>query len=202
MKKFLPLICLLFIGCSKKNDTQNNQPPNTVTIGGQLYSTVVIGSQTWTTVNYRGSGGTAYTVAADDTIYGKYYTQAQAEAIALPAGWRLPTISDFDNLFVAIGGTRTGNGEYLFPQGYQYKIISTSHWTGQSGTNAIGFNAEPAGDIDAAGFDGQGTAAYFMSTTITNSIPTVLFITNYTVNAGPLLESSTDAASVRFVKDN
>jgi uncharacterized protein (TIGR02145 family) len=204
VKKFLPLICLLFIGCSKKNDNgQNNQPPNTVTINGQLYSTVVIGSQTWTTVNYSGSGGIAYTNSADNAIYGKFYTESEAKGISLPAGWRLPAVNDFYNLFIAIGANQLGNGGFTFPQGCALKLMSTSNWTNQNGTNDLGFNAEPAGVGGASGFGGQGIEAMFWSSAITTNGPWVLDVSpTFITTADILLMNSTDRASVRFVKDN
>ena len=84
-------------GCSKKNETK--APANTVSIGGDNYNTIVIGTQTWTATNYNGPGG----------LVG-LYTIAQATAISLPAGWRLPAKNDFDNLLKLAGGTQDSYG--------------------------------------------------------------------------------------------
>src|ERR1700742_3793344 len=103
--KQLILIFLLAIGsfysCSKKSDNQPGSA-NTVIIENTSYRTVSIGSQTWTAVNYNGPGGTNYDTDPNNPAYGKLYTFAEAQAITLPPGWRLPTKDDFTKLFITL----------------------------------------------------------------------------------------------------
>jgi len=91
-EKNLFLFCLLFFTCSKNNDnTQISiSCKNSVSINGDSYKTVVIGTQTWTAVNYNVPGGENYNNGATNNTYGKLYTEAEASAIVLPAGRRLP----------------------------------------------------------------------------------------------------------------
>ncbi|HEY8929091.1 MAG TPA: FISUMP domain-containing protein [Mucilaginibacter sp.] len=93
---------ITFVSCSKKSDTRPND--NSVTINGTNYSVVAIGGQTWTSVNYNGEGGINYNNGSiNNAADGKLYTIAEAQAIKLPKGWRLPTRDDFNKLLVSIG---------------------------------------------------------------------------------------------------
>lgn len=180
----------------------NNTGANTIAINGSSYGTVVVGSQTWTAVNYNGPGGENYNNGTNNSTYGKLYTEAEATGIALPSGWRLPTQADFDNLFVAIGANKLGNGGFSFPLGCALKLMSTSDWTGQNGTNDLKFGAEPAGCFSAGSYTGQGIEAMFLSSTII-STPMVLTVSpNFITTSNILLPNATDRASLRFVKDN
>ncbi len=143
------LLCC-FTAC-KKEDPKEPVPETfvMVSINGKEYKTVKIGSQTWTAENYAGDGGIAYGPNAKPE-YGKYYTYTEAQAIALPAGWHLPTTDDFKMLGQANG--------IVFTQGAQNteaakKLISKTGWKNATGTNASGFNMLPANMI----FNGQPT---------------------------------------------
>ncbi|RZA02395.1 MAG: hypothetical protein EOP47_07125 [Sphingobacteriaceae bacterium] len=143
------LLCC-FTAC-KKEDPKEPVPDTivTVNINGKEYKTVKIGTQTWIAENYTGDGGMAYGPNAKPE-YGKYYTYTEVQAIALPAGWRLPTADDFKTLGQANG--------IVFTQGAQNteaakKLISKTGWKNATGNNASGFNLLPANMI----FNGQPT---------------------------------------------
>jgi uncharacterized protein (TIGR02145 family) len=143
------LLCCL-TAC-KKNDPKDPIPETSVTvnINGKEYKTVKIGNQTWTAENYAGDGGMAYGPATKPE-YGKYYTNIEAKAIALPVGWRLPTADDFKTLGQANG--------IVFTPGAQNteaakKLISKTGWKNATGSNASGFNMLPGNMI----FNGQPT---------------------------------------------
>jgi uncharacterized protein (TIGR02145 family) len=53
---------------------------------------------------YNGPGGVNYNNdATNNAADGKLYTVAEAKAISLPAGWRLPAGNDFASLLNVIG---------------------------------------------------------------------------------------------------
>ena len=204
---------ILFTACSKKNDT-TPKPDNSVTINGTAYSTGVIGSQTWTSANFNGPGGVNYNNdAANNAAYGKLYTVAEAKAISLPAGWRLPTGNDFVLLLVAIGkNASTHIGSYYGDDPSGLKLMATTDWQFfGSGSNSTGFNALPAGFYNniynggTPGFAGKGDYALFLTSTGVN-LPDNFYI--YKINPNPefgfggYIIYATDRASVRFVKDN
>jgi len=208
MKNFIiPIIVcanLLFFACSKKQGN-SPQPTNTVTINAASYSTVVIGSQTWTSVNYNGPGGENYNNGSNSVIYGKLYTETEAKAIPLPAGWRIPTQNDYTNFFPAIGATLGANGVYQFPTNDIFKLMSKTGWLTQEGTDSLGFNAEPAGYLYNNTFSSLGAEARFLTSTF--NLPNghgnlVTFsVASYSLYF-PALPYATDRASLRFVKDN
>ncbi len=212
MKKLLFLVLLaasLFTACSKQNNNQPKQPANTVTINGTIYSTVVIGSQTWTSVNYNGAGGENYNNGANNPVYGKLYTLAEAQSIVLPSGWRLPTLNDFNNLLAAIGDPNT-NGAYLPGGGDLLALMSKTNWTTTNGNDSLGYNAEPAGlysqvKANDQEFYGLGNIAVYISGTpiYANSLGNYCFIAGSgNAQITDLVLLATDRGSVRFVKDN
>ena len=93
--------------------------------------------------------------------YGSTCTPAYPVRGVCPEGWHLPTKSEFETLFTAVGGISTAGT----------MLKSTSGWYNSgNGTDAYGFSALPAGDriIDGS-FDGQGFVAYFWSSTESGS---------------------------------
>ena len=70
-----------------------------------------------------------------------------------PEGWHLPTQTEWNTLFTAVGGQSTA-GKML---------KSTSGWNGSgNGTDAYSFSALPAGGrYDDGNFYGEGSSAYF-----------------------------------------
>jgi uncharacterized protein (TIGR02145 family) len=208
MKKllyFTLVICLTLSACSKKSDVK----PNTVSINGAVYSTVVIGTQTWTTTNYNGPGGQDQSPSPFSS--GKFYTFAEAQAIPLPKGWRVPTGADFDNLAILAGATKDSGGGVDYRSINISKLISTNSWPLGLGTDSLGFNALPAGYTPAPGvFGDQGTLAWFWSSTTDHNQYELIFqiVQQSVQNSGAGVAGigpdfgSGIAASVRFVKDN
>lgn len=203
------------MSCSKKN---NDQPSNTVTINGTDYKTVTIGSQTWTAVNYNGSGGTNYNNSStNNPTYGKLYTLAEAKAIALPKGWRLPTKGDIEKLLTGLGATGTSDVGVDGGGTVAIKLKSKSDWTPKQGNNSSGFNAYPAGDVNNTTYEYINSLTMFWSSNVdTYNDPYVLEINNLptgpTVNVNddgdagldyvPAAVAGTFRVSLRFVKDN
>src|SRR5580698_8233523 len=143
MKKLLSVIIItgvMLTSCSKKSTPTPTQLSNTVTISGTAYTTVVTGTQTWTTVNYNGTGGVNYNNSStNNPNYGKLYTLAEAQAISLPTGWRLPTQTDATRLLVYAGATGTSNIGADGDSTVSIKLKSKSAWTLTQGNNNSGF---------------------------------------------------------------
>ena len=148
---------------------------------GQTYKTVSIGMQTWMAenLNYEINNSYCYNDNASNcTKYGRLYTWAAAmDSVGTwsangkgcgygktcspkfpvrgvcPEGWHLPTQTEWNTLFTAVGGQSTA-GKML---------KSTSGWNGSgNGTDAYSFSALPAGGrYDDGNFYGEGSSAYF-----------------------------------------
>jgi uncharacterized protein (TIGR02145 family) len=218
MKKLLTLTLItgvtLFYSCSKSNNTNPKSASTTIAI----IDTVVIGSQTWTSVNYNGAGGVNYgNSTTNNPTNGKLYTLAEAEAIVLPKGWRVPSTDDYNTLMNYLGATAQDNNGYYQPsQATTLKLMSTTKWTLQNGTNSSGFNAYPAGFYNngqSTGFSGQGTEADFITTSILAGYPGTqanFSIYEETDNNALTLDAvfsdevgfANDRGSIRFVKNN
>ena len=139
--------------------------PAEVTIGsitdtrdGQSYKTVTIGTQTWMAqnLNYETANSYCYNDNASNcTKYGRLYTWAAATS-ACPSGWHLPTQTEWNTLFTAVGGQSTAGN----------MLKSTNGWYSSNGTDAYSFSALPAGTRDYNGdYYIEGNFAYFWSST-------------------------------------
>jgi uncharacterized protein (TIGR02145 family) len=147
---------------------------------GQTYKTVQIGSRTWMAqnLNYKSANSYCYNDNANNcTKYGRLYTWAAAvgksEEVCdfghscslpsgniqgvCPSGWHLPSDTEWDTLFMMVGGLSFAGS----------KLKSTSGWDSDgNGTDAFGFSALPAGDRNNNGnFDDEGIYANFWSST-------------------------------------
>ncbi|MFB9844214.1 FISUMP domain-containing protein [Mucilaginibacter ginsenosidivorans] len=204
------LIAFTLTACSKKSG--DVPPKNSVNINGTQYPTVTIGSQTWTTVNYNGPGGINYDNEANNPVYGKLYTFAEAQAIQLPAGWRLPTKDDFNKLIGVLGSPAIPSEiTSLVDENVTKSLLSTSTWTYKSGTNSSGFNLVSAGFY--SNFYGKtvnkGDRTAFYTQTLFNvggNIPYVVSVYEYPNEVDMAFDTSTfgkdDRLSIRLVKDN
>jgi uncharacterized protein (TIGR02145 family) len=216
----LIIIASMILGSCSKKSQNAIVPVHVVNINGSGYPIVVIGSLTWTAANYNGPGGVNYD---DSTVNvpanGKLYTQAEANAIILPPGWRLPTLDDFNRLLASTGvseplsGSTTQDGatEVIANGSAVYKLMSKTGWTTQLGNNSIGFNALPVGYYSrgyysAQAFQGQGIDALFVSSSNFNGTPLSFDIEQYpTSNSAGMnnfIVMWNDRGSIRFVKDN
>jgi uncharacterized protein (TIGR02145 family) len=205
---FLFIISASLVFTSCKKDDPKKEEANTVEIGGTAYPTVVIGTQTWTASNYNGSGGVNYSNGSNDAKYGKLYTWAEAKAIAVPTGWRLPTKADFDKLFDGLGATTDNSGYKTLNHAGTLKLMSTSGWSMIQGNNQTGLNVYPAG-VFTSTFFSKGEESFFWSNTpLAGSNGAFVWFMGVWQESNGSVESGTDhygpenKLSVRFVKDN
>ena len=194
----------------------------TDTRDGHSYKTVTIGSQTWMVENlnyetadsycygdtpsYCTKYGRLYTwAAAMDSVgswsangkgcgYGKTCSPTYPVRGVCPEGWHLPTQTEWNTLFTAVGGQSTA-GKML---------KSTSGWNSSgNGTDAYSFSALPAGGRGGNGhFNYEGNNAYFWSSTDDNSYYAYSMILYYNGDYAGLDDGNEGYGfSVRCVKD-
>ena len=151
----------------------------------QVYKTVQIGEQIWMAENLNYGTANSYCYngnSANCTKYGRLYTWAAAMDSAgtwsangkgcgynetcsptypvrgvCPEGWHLPTQTEWNTLFTAVGGSSVAGK----------KLKSTSGWNSSgNGTDAFSFSALPAGyRYDDGRYFSEGYRAYFWSST-------------------------------------
>ena len=125
---------------------------------GQAYKTVKIGDQWWMAENLNFRTDSSFCFDHEErncTMYGRLYTWAAASS-ACPSGWHLPSVTEFENLFTAVGGSSTGG----------LKLKATSSWyDGGNGTDDFGFSAISTGimDYDMNYHFREGNNAFFWS---------------------------------------
>lgn len=181
---------IAFISSCKKTTTTTETPgPTSVTdIDGNVYNVIKIGTQYWTTENLRttkyndgttiptGLNNTdwaalttgSYAIYNDDpinnTMYGKLYNWHAVNTGKLaPAGWHVPSSTEWDVLINYLGGGTVAGG----------KMKSTSSlWnTPNTGAdNSSGFNGLPAGYRGTTGgYSTLGNTGYFWQSDERNS---------------------------------
>ena len=127
---------------------------------GQVYDTVTIGAQTWMAqnLNYETPNSFCYKDNPKNCAkYGRLYSW-DAAMVACPAGWHLPSLDEWNELFNVVGVTGSAGNV----------LKSTSGWDEDgNGTDAFGFNVLPAGSRGYEGISssGEGTSAHFWSST-------------------------------------
>lgn len=194
----------------------------TDTRDGHSYKTVTIGSQIWMAqnLNYETANSYCYSdTPSNCTKYGRLYTWAAAmDSVGswsangkgcgygktcsptypvrgvCPEGWHLPTQTEWNTLFTAVGGQSTA-GKML---------KSTSGWNSSgNGTDAYSFSALPAGGRGGNGhFNYEGNNAYFWSSTDDNSYYAYSMILYYNGDYAGLDDGNEGYGfSVRCVKD-
>ena len=166
MRRILYLSCIiasvLFAACSESFTDPRD---------GQSYDIVKIGGLTWFAENLNFATEGSVCPEGDTrkcSEYGRLYTWDDART-SCPEGWHLPDSADFATLVEQAGGIAQA-GE---------KLKSTGGWFKKgNGTDALGFNALPAGYRGAVyegeggalvggAYDGIGGYAYFWSATTT-----------------------------------
>ncbi|MDQ1265661.1 MAG: hypothetical protein QG635_812 [Bacteroidota bacterium] len=205
---------LFSCGEDKTSNPTNNQPVN--------YESVTIGAQIWMKKNldvicYR-NGDTIPQVTnvsqwdklttgawcyynndpANGAIYGKlynWYAVNDPRGLA-PAGWHIPTITEWNTLITSLGGWETAGGKL--------KEAGTSHWydPNSGATNSSGFTALPGGGISAASFNYlKDKGFWWTSSKESSSDANGYYMYYYYTSAIPSSYSLTDGLSVRCVKD-
>jgi len=176
-----------FLATPCKTETEDNCEYGTVLDDrdGQTYKTVTIGDQVWMAENLNYETGNSYCYnnnSANCTKYGRLYTWAAAmDSVGTlttngkgcgykktcsptypvrgicPEGWHLPSKTEFETLFTAVGGQDSAGTA----------LKSTGGWFNDgNGTDAFGFSALPAGDRGSnGGCNYEGLNAYFWSST-------------------------------------
>lgn len=126
---------------------------------GRTYRVAAIGGKTWMAQNLAFATKDSWCAQKDSAACaatGRFY-EWTAALVACPAGWHLPSDSDWNALARAVGGEDSA--------GIQLK--SKTGWSnGGTGKDAFGFEALPAGIHYSYGvFDGDGGHAFFWSST-------------------------------------
>lgn len=149
---------------------------------GHVYRTVKIGDKFWTAqnANFATDSSWCYAkTAANCYTYGRLYQWHAAMGLsdiydangwngdttnhqgACPAGWHVPTYTEWNSLFTSVGGL-SGSGKLL---------KSASLWS-QPGIDSFGFEIRPSGYLvpSTSAFSQVGNYTYFWSSTeITDS---------------------------------
>ena len=121
-------------------------------IGGQFiyegYEEVVIGNQVWMkyNLNIPYPGSLIYdNNSAQALVYGRLYNHDHVkDSFLIPAGWRVPTEADVDELLAFLGGAMIAGGKL--------KEYDVTHWQSPNAgaTNEFGFQMLPGGMFDTA----------------------------------------------------
>ena len=122
-----------------------------------------------------------------------------------PEGWHLPTQSDWNTLFTAVGGVQDEDYAYRW-NGAGTVLKSTSGWNvyeGITNEDSFGFSALPAGYRNRFGdYYDEGRHADFWSSTENNSIDAYRMYLYYDYDAASLFDYyKYYGFSVRCVKD-
>lgn len=134
-----------------------------VKVGSLYYRTAVVGNREWTTLNYAGPGGLQ---DPDKPYYGTYLKQADLGSVPVPAGWRLPSRQDIDDLLASRGvALEPWN---MTPDDHATTLAlgplqATTNWRRVDpwATNATGFNALP-GNLRSINPNHQGEGSNFL----------------------------------------
>lgn len=118
---------------------------------GNKYATVKIGKQVWMAQNLRTmktrlssqlSEGSVYLSTTDVNNIGAYYKGTTYIDSVCPAGWALPSVNDYSELFKAQGGSAIQGEQGLVYTDISEKLLSANgSWIGQDITNVSGFSA-------------------------------------------------------------
>ena len=111
-----------------------------------------------------------------------------------PSGWHMPTETEFETLFTAVGGESLAGR----------MLKSISGWnSGGNGTDSFSFSALSAGNKDNYGnYDGEGCSAHFWSSTeYSSDIAYGMYLIFYDDDPRLDYDLKDYAFSVRCVKD-
>ena len=216
--------------CNVDGESKCNYGTLTDTRDGKTYKTVTIGDQVWMAenLNYETGNSNCYNGADSNcTKYGRLYTWAAAVGKTeeecgyenecnlpsgniqgvCPEGWHLPSKTEFETLFTAVGGVQDEDYAYRW-NGAGTVLKSTSGWNeyeGESGngTDAFGFSALPAGyRISTGSYYYEGNFAYFWSSTELGSNNAYYMDVHYRYDTANLSSNGKGTGfSVRCLKD-
>jgi len=119
-------------------------PPHSIVYGtlvdmrdAQRYNTVKIANQNWMAenLNYKADNSSCYNDKSECKGFGRLYNWSAAKT-ACPAGWHLPTRSEWNTLLTYVGEK----------SGKKLKARS-SEWVDNYGTDKYGFGALPSGKL-------------------------------------------------------
>ena len=225
LKIIILIEIILLTGCCKKDNKIIYG--NLSDIEGNTYKTVVIWNQTWMAENLKTSrfnDGIAIPLITENSVWSTLYTPAyclfdnNADKIEYgvlynwytvhsgklcPAGWHVPTDTEWTSLINYLGGNSVALGKL--------KETGTIHWNdpNTNATNETGFTALPGGKrysfAPAAGFPefgGFGNSAFWWSSTefdIDNALGVDLNNLLLTISSYP--NYKVDGLYVRCIKD-
>lgn len=172
----LSCCAILWTGCEKE-ETKACTASFIDERDGTEYCMVTLGNQTWMAENlqYDLDSGSYYNVlssASINEVYGNLYTFEAANRVC-PTGWHLPTDDEWKTLEMTLGmSMATADGINLRGANEGTQLKSIERWDTSAmaslGTNAVGFNALPAGNWNPSygPFFDLGTTANFWTATV------------------------------------
>ena len=155
MKKIIIFLALLCVAVSAQNTFTDKRD-------GKKYKTAKIGEQVWMAqnLNYKTKSSVCYKdKAANCQKYGMLYDWETAMK-ACPAGWRLPSDTEWQTLVNFTGNTEFAGRDLKAKSGWDKK---------SNGTDKYGFSALPggsAGNSVAFGNTGCNGGCWWSSTTV------------------------------------
>lgn len=144
----------LFQSCGEQEPAQICTDGTVDSRDGQSYCTTTIGTQEWMAENLRfqqeGAFENPNNPNSDLEKYGLLYTYAAAQT-ACPAGWHLPTDSEWKLLEQTLGMSAV-EVERLNQRGSNQgqQLKDEDAWVGETNTNDHGFIALPSGEYNAS----------------------------------------------------
>ena len=162
-------------------------PVTGFTLGGVTYNAVKIGNLTWMTENMRYAPNSESCYSSSDATgcptYGRKYTWAQAKAVceAAGTGWRLPTVTEWGNLFYTV------RQNFEIDTDPKYKIANKLALNAEgvyNGKNLSGMNLKAPSSISLI--------TYWTSTTYSSTMSRVA--SYYQKDAYPYIYQGTDAS--------
>lgn len=171
---------------------------------GQSYDMVEIAGQLWMAENLNFKTDGSFCPEGDErncSKYGRLYSW-EAAKVACPAGWRLPSRSDFEKLIVTADPSSRIGAAASNKAGTVLK--SSSGWFKKGdGSDDLGFDALPAGYRTGEKYDGIGGYAHIWTSTADDQEPTFaqyLYLDFSSATARISSFSKSDARSVRCIK--
>lgn len=159
----------------------------------QVYRTVTVGEQTWMAenLNYIDTSNSSYCYGWNPrscSVAGRIYRTVKRDSTC-PAGWRIPSESDWRVLFNSVGGANRAS-----------MALKTAR--GWNGIDEVGFNIIPAGYqyySTGYGSGGYGSGPVFAgSGEITRFLPNVLVRTNGLLFNNP---TASGGSYIRCIKE-